>query len=113
MRSERNTPYYSNPAMPGMPGMPSTPAMPGMPGMPMPGMPGMMPMAGMNQGTDQIDQRLSRLESQVRRLDIRLSRLETPYPEHSLYSTENQYGGANLSGNNTPFSDTTQSIQGL
>jgi hypothetical protein len=111
MRNERNTPYCSNPGM--MPGMPGTGPMPGMmPGMPGAGpMPGMMP--GMSQGTDQVEQRLSRLESQVRRLDIRLSRLETPYPEQNLYSTENQYGGSGIAGNNPPFPNTTQTIQGL
>jgi hypothetical protein len=56
---------------PGMtPGMAPGMAGPGFQG----GMPGMMPNIG------QLETRIASLERQVRRLDARVSRIETPYP---------------------------------
>ena len=74
---------YGMPMTPGGVGGPMAPGsmMPGMmqgmePGM-NPGMmnPGMMP----NMGYGDIDSRLIKLEQQIKRLDFRVSRLETPY----------------------------------
>jgi hypothetical protein len=99
MKNERNiccctgaTPGFSQ--MPGMPWMGQIPGMGLMPG---------MPGVNIGQGVDQIEQRLANIENQIRRLDIRVSRLETPYADQ------------------TPFTDNTwqyptqptQSIQGI
>ena len=77
MKDNRNNMFFpGNQPMPGM--------MPGMvPGMGMPGMgPGMQGFPGgpMMPNMGQMENRIASLERQVRRLDARVSRLETPYP---------------------------------
>lgn len=69
MKDDRNNMYF-----PGQQGVP--PMGPGMmPGMGTPGFPG-----GMMPNYNQLENRVSSLERQVRRLDARVNRLETPYP---------------------------------
>lgn len=107
--------------MPGMGGMPGSMGMPGMGGMPgsmgMPGMGGMSnsmgtPNTGMAQNggmpnnqfiqgyavatAGDLDRRVETLERQMRRIETRVARLESPYVSTQPYSTSipNQEPGA-------------------
>jgi hypothetical protein len=65
------------------------------PGMGGPGFPGMIP------NMNQLENRVASLERQVRRLDARVTRLETPYPAQTPiptpYGQQGQFQGTEIS----------------
>lgn len=119
MKNDRNTFFPSGPNM-GMPGMGPMPAMPmGMPGgMMMPSQGGGMgfpaapgggmgfPSAPSGSNLGLLENRVASLERQVKRLDARIARIETPFPTPTPYPAPSQFGGNNqMSGpNTTPYS---------
>lgn len=71
------------PGMPGV-GMPNYPG-PGMGPMPGAGMPGAGAYSTNISECEQLEHGLFRLEQEVKRLDARITRLETPYQKQSTY----------------------------